>query len=152
MSIIFCNEISFRAALTGALFITSISLGFASEINVVLSGEEEVPPVRTTAVGESNIKVTSDTSISGKVTTKGFEGVAAHIHEGPPGKNGPIIITLKKISAKSWEVPPQSRLTESQFASFKAGNLYLNIHSAVNQSGEIRGQITENRLSHNVIK
>ena len=140
------------AAVTATLFITGIRLASATGVNVVLSGEEEVPPVITTGIGESNIKVASDTSISGTVTTTGIDGAAAHIHEGPPGKNGPVIITLKKVSDKIWEVPPGTRLTKDQFANFKAGNLYLNVHSATHKSGEIRGQISENRLSHNLKK
>ena len=33
------------------------------------------------------------------------------------------------------------KLTEAQMASFKAGNLYVNVHSAANPGGEIRGQL-----------
>lgn len=152
MNIIFNKQSYFWVALTATLFITGVSFASTTGVNVVLSGEEEVPPVTTTAIGESNIKVASDTSISGTVTTKGIHGIAAHIHEGPPGKNGPVIITLKKVTGEIWEVPPGTRLTEGQFANFKAGNLYLNIQSAAHKNGEIRGQITENRLSHNLIK
>ena len=32
-------------------------------------------------------------------------------------------------------------LTEAQMASLKAGNLYVNVHSAANPGGEIRGQL-----------
>lgn len=48
-----------------------------------------------------------------------------------------------KIFAASdeWVVPAGSRLTDSQYESFKAGNLYVNVHSAEHKSGEIRTQL-----------
>jgi len=39
-------------------------------------------------------------------------------------------------------MPAGAKLTEAQFAAFKAGNLYVNIHSDANKGGEIRGQLT----------
>ena len=32
-------------------------------------------------------------------------------------------------------------LTDAQYEAFKAGNLYVNVHSAANKGGEIRGQL-----------
>ena len=40
-----------------------------------------------------------------------------------------------------WKVPAGSKLTDEQYASFKSGDLYVNVHSAMHQPGEIRGQI-----------
>jgi hypothetical protein len=75
------------------------------------------------------------------VTTKGIEGLAAHIHAAPAGKNGPPIITLTKGSDGMWSVPAAAKLTAEQYAAFKAGGLYVNVHSAANKGGEIRGQL-----------
>ena len=152
MNIIFSKYKSFLciAVVTALFFLYGINHSSATGINIILSGEEEVPPVKTSAFGKSNIIVANNKSIIGTVSTKGMVGVAAHIHEGAHGKNGPIIITLKKVSANEWEIPPETRLTEGQFANYKAGNLYLNVHSATYKIGEIRGQIIDSKFNHHL--
>ena len=117
--------------------------GFATagEIKVNLSGDQEVPPVQTSASGSGTITVEDDRSVKGKITTSGLKGTGAHIHEGAVGKNGPDIITLKKSSDNEWSVPDDAKLTDAQYDAYKAGNLYVNVHSDANKSGEIRGQL-----------
>jgi hypothetical protein len=65
----------------------------------------------------------------------------AHIHEAAAGANGPIVVPLTRTADNVWSVPSGARLTEAQYDSFKAGNLYFNMHSAAYKGGEIRGQI-----------
>ncbi|BCT68337.1 CHRD domain-containing protein [Nitrosospira sp. NRS527] len=117
--------------------------GFATagEIKVNLSGDQEVPPVQTSASGSGTITVEDDRSVKGKITTSDLKGTGAHIHEGAVGKNGPDIITLKKSSDNEWSVPGDAKLTDAQYDAYKAGNLYVNVHSDANKSGEIRGQL-----------
>jgi hypothetical protein len=110
-------------------------------IKVKLSGDQEVPPVKTAASGSGTIVISADKSVSGSITTAGVEATAAHIHEAPAGKNGPIIIPLTKTSDNTWTVTKGAKLTDAQHASYLAGNLYVNVHSAANKGGEIRGQI-----------
>ena len=112
----------------------------AADIVVKLSGAEQVPAVETAATGNGTVTIKDDKSVSGKIATTGIEGIAAHIHLAAPGKNGPPVITLTK-TADGWVVPEGSKLTDEQFASFKAGNLYVNVHSAAHKPGEIRGQL-----------
>jgi hypothetical protein len=112
-----------------------------ADSKVTLTGKEEVPAVETTATGTGTIKVGADKSVSGSVTTKGVEGVAAHIHQAPMGKNGPPIIPLEKGADGAWNVPKGSKLTDEQLAAYKAGELYVNVHSAAHKGGEIRGQL-----------
>jgi hypothetical protein len=65
----------------------------------------------------------------------------AHIHEAAAGTNGSIVVPLIRTGDNVWSVPPGARLTDAQYESYKAGNLYFNIHSEAHRSGEIRGQI-----------
>jgi hypothetical protein len=134
----------FRAAST-LLPIIGLVIGFtlahAADVKVKLSGAEETPPVTTSASGSATFTIGADKSVKGKVTTTGMEGIAAHIHVGAPGEAGPPVITLVKGDKGEWTVPPGALLTDEQLASYKAGNLYVNVHSAEHKPGEIRGQL-----------
>jgi hypothetical protein len=132
-----------QRAAVATLLAASIGLANAKdEVKVTLSGDQEVPAVTSAAQGEAKIKVAPDKTVTGKVTTKGVEGTMAHIHEGPaPGQNGPPIITLEKGTDGSWVVPAGSKLTDAQYESFKAGKLYVNVHSAEHKGGEIRAPL-----------
>ena len=110
--------------------------------NVILNGNQEVPPVSTAATGSGTIKVLNDRSMSGSVMTSGVAGTAAHIHMAAPGKNGAVIIPLDKTGDNTWSVPANIRLNDAQYEAFGLGNLYVNVHSAAYPSGEIRGQLT----------
>jgi hypothetical protein len=128
-------------ALIAGTLAGGIGFATAGEIKVNLSGDQEVPPVQTSASGSGTITVDDDRSVKGKITTSDLKGTGAHIHEGAVGKNGPDIITLKKSSDNEWSVPGDAKLTDAQYDAYKAGNLYVNVHSDANKSGEIRGQL-----------
>ena len=115
---------------------------FSSGSKVTLSGAEEVPPVSTAASGGGTITVKGDHSVSGGVTTKGLSGIAAHIHVGARGQNGPVIVPLAKgADGSTWSFASGAKLTDAQYEAYKAGNLYVNVHTAAHRGGEIRGQI-----------
>jgi hypothetical protein len=109
-------------------------------VSVKLSGAEEVPPVSVSGSGSGTIRVGADGEVSGSVTTTGVEGIMAHIHQGAKGQNGPIIVPLTK-SGDTYTVPPGAKLNEAQMKAFKEGNLYVNVHTARNKGGEVRGQL-----------
>lgn len=110
--------------------------------NVKLTGAEEVPPVKTSASGSGTITVKDDKTVSGSVKTEGVVGTVAHIHMGKAGANGPVIITLTKSSdGNTWSVPAGAKLTDAQYDAYKAGGLYVNVHSAKYKGGEVRGQL-----------
>ena len=125
-----------------ALSLTSFSpVAFGEEIKITLSGEQEVPPVKTAASGSGSITINADMSVSGGVTTAGVAGTMAHIHQAAAGANGPVIVPFVKNGDNGWAAPPGAKLTEAQYQAYKAGQLYVNVHSAENKGGEIRGQI-----------
>src|SRR3546814_14664797 len=76
----------------------------AAQVQVTLSGGQEVPAVTTKAAGTGSITVGDDKSVSGSVTTSGVVGPMAHIPQAAAGKNGPVIIPLEKKSANEWGV------------------------------------------------
>lgn len=120
------------------------SMGMAPVGKVSLRGAEEVPAVVTTATGSGTIRVAPDHTVSGSISTTGIDGKAAHIHLAPKGSNGPVIVPLTKVADGSWIVPEGAKLTDAQYTSYVAGDTYVNVHSAANPAGEIRGQLTAN--------
>jgi hypothetical protein len=128
----------------GALLLSSGIAGMgarAGDVAVKLTGDQEVPPVTSAATGVGTLVVKTDHSVSGSIKTMGIDGTVAHIHLAEPGKNGPPIITLTKTAENTWAVPEGAKLTDDQFKSFQAGNLYVNVHSAEHKGGEIRTQL-----------
>jgi hypothetical protein len=117
------------------------STALAKDLKIKLTGAEETPPVTTSATATGTITISDDKSVSGSLTTFGVDGTAAHIHQGAVGQSGPPIITLTKGDNGVWSVPAGSKLTDDQYAAYKAGGLYVNVHSADHKPGEIRAQL-----------
>jgi len=76
------------------------------------------------------------------VTYEGLTGpaAAAHIH-GPaaPGENAPPVVPFASAASP---ITGTATLTDAQAADLAAGKWYVNVHTAANRGGEIRGQIT----------
>jgi hypothetical protein len=90
------------------------------------------------------VTINPDRTVIAKISVNGMTATAAHIHEGAAGANGPVIVPFTKTADNAFEAAPGAKLTESQYASFKAGNLYVNVHSAKNPGGEVRAQLRGN--------
>ena len=135
------NLPSVRTLVVSVALVAIGGAALAADLKLRLTGAEETPPVTTSASATGTISIAADKSVSGTVKTVGIEGTVAHIHVGAPGQSGPPIITLNKGADGAWSVPTGSKLTDDQYASFKAGNLYVNVHSAEHKAGEIRGQL-----------
>ena len=137
---LYVNTPRLRALVAMGLIVGGGS-AFAKDIKVILTGGEETPPVTTSASATGIISIKDDKSVRGSIKTSGINGTVAHIHVGAPGQSGPPIITLEKTADGVWSVPTGAKLTDEQFASFKAGNLYVNVHSSEHKPGEIRAQL-----------
>jgi len=132
-----------KSALAAAMFALGTfgsGLSLAADVKVTLSGANEVPPVTTSASGEGTISISDDGAVSGSVATKGVQGTAAHIHMAAAGKNGPVIVPFTK-DGDTYKAPAGAKLNADQLKAFKSGELYVNVHSAANPGGEIRGQL-----------
>ena len=126
--------------LTAAMLLAAAA-GTAWAGQLELSGAQEVPPVTTAATGAGDITVAADGAVSGSVKTTGVAGTMAHIHVAAMGKNGPVIIPLTNSGDGVWSVPAGAKLTAEQMVSYKAGDLYVNVHSDAHKGGEIRAQM-----------
>jgi hypothetical protein len=121
-----------------------------------MTGAMEVPPVRTTASGAATF-VNNQTFIDYDLSVSDLYNVtAAHIHQGGPGSNGPIIVTLYKtadpspglfggytgnITSSVFEGPLRGEQLSALVDLMSNGQAYVNVHTIKNQNGEIRDQI-----------
>ena len=117
------------------------SIALSADVKVAMSGDQEVPAVTTAAKGSGTVMIGDDMSVKGSITTTGVAGTAAHIHMAAAGKNGPVIVPMTKSGDAGWTFAPDAKLNADQMKAFKAGDLYINVHSAANPNGEIRGQL-----------
>jgi hypothetical protein len=117
-----------------------------------LTGDQEVPPVVTTATGEGTAVVSADGStITYIVTYSGLSGAAtaAHIHTGAAGVAGGVILPLVvgpspmvgTLTATNFSASGAITTFAEAVTALRAGATYFNIHTAANPGGEIRGQI-----------
>jgi hypothetical protein len=143
------TSIGIRASIIAILMAGAIAGPAASQSpaapaggqQVTLSGANEVPPVTTSASGTGTVAIKDDGSVSASIAVTGMTATAAHIHEGAAGENGKVIVPFTKSGDNAFVAPPGAKLTESQMASYKAGKLYVNVHSAANPGGEVRAQL-----------
>ncbi len=105
-----------------------------------LTGDQETPPVSTSALGDATFVVNSNGTITYNVTTTGLTGTAAHIHTGTFGNAGSVLFALSG-GPTTWSGTTSTALTAAQFTSLQTLGFYVNVHTSLNPNGEIRGQI-----------
>ena len=109
--------------------------------SITLSGANEVPPVSSSAAGSGTVTIKDDGSVSAKITVSGMTATAAHIHMAAAGANGPVIVPFTKTGDNTFEAAAGAKMSPEQLAASKAGNTYVNVHTAANPGGEIRAQL-----------
>ena len=145
---------SVRSLLLTAVAATSLTLlancgtvgamtGNLDRYHATLVPGEEVPPNNSTGSGDAEVSYNHATStLSYKVTYRGLTGpaTAAHIH-GPagPGQNAGVVVPFP--NATSSPISGEFKLTPEQANQLKSGQYYVNVHTARNPGGEIRGQL-----------
>ena len=116
--------------------------GFTADLN----GAQEVPPVTTTAYGLGVFTLSQDQGmLQFHVIVQGLSGAitGAHLHTGAPGVAGGIVEDLGPFmngNVITGEVDPSAYLSD-----LLAGDIYINVHTAANPNGEIRGQLVMGR-------
>ena len=129
-----------------------------------LSGDEEVPAVETETTGEARFRANkAETQIRFTLKIRDADGILAvaggHLHCGPEGENGPVVAFLAGAvppNGFDGKVTVRATLTDASIFpttcgsniaevldAMRDGNVYVNIHSAANPAGEIRGQIDD---------
>jgi len=120
-----------------------MSSGSTAHYHATLSSSQEVPPTSSAGSGTADVEVNTDTNtLTYKVTYSGLSGAATagHIH-GPagPGANAGVMVPFSNVSSSPFQ--GQAKITPAQAAEIAAGRTYVNIHTAQNKGGEIRGQL-----------
>jgi hypothetical protein len=138
-----------RSALTALAFTAAIAFAAPAFAEMValkadMKASSEVPP--TGSSGTGTLTATYDTtsktlSWTGSVSGLTGPATAAHFHAGEVGKNGAVVIPISGADNGSFE--GSATLTDAQAADLMAGKWYVNVHTAANKAGEIRGQVTK---------
>ncbi len=128
----------------------------ATSFSADLSGDDEVPPVTSDGAGTATFDI-DGTTIDFTLSTTGLTDVtAAHIH-GPadPGENAGVIVLLFSAQAEgAWPGTKTASFDAGDLAAgqgvttldalidlMRSGDVYVNVHTAAHQPGEIRGQV-----------
>ena len=121
-------------------------------ITTTLTGSGEVPAVQTTASGSAAFTLVGS-ELFYTVTFSGLSGpaTAAHIH-GPADSthSGSPIVPLTPPASASGTFSGTVLLNATNLAYLLAGQTYINIHTATNRAGEIRGQIYPMQFTANL--
>jgi len=152
-----------RLIAAGALLLGASAQASAQTIRLtaVLSGSEETPAIVVTgATGTAEVFVNLATqAVSYKVDVFNLPSgaVGGHLHVGGTGASGPVVVDLAPppnisndfslsgtVSQSALRVRAEQgiRTWEDFIQSLVGGQVYVNIHSAVNPAGETRGQLT----------
>jgi hypothetical protein len=137
------SRTSLVAAVLFAGFMAGPAFAATLHFQAELNGASEVPPKSTAGTGEALVTLdTTKKQLSYTVTFDKLSGpaTAAHFH-GPaaPGANAGVVVPFPAPVVSPYH--GTATLTDAQIAELKAGKWYINVHTAANPGGEIRGQV-----------
>ena len=127
-----------------------LDLSGADAETVFLSGANEVPPVATTTSGEATFTyVLASQELHYDITILVGDPItltASHIHTGTAGMNGGVLHNLQPVTMPTWITDTFNyagvvTLSNDEEAALLSDGLYVNVHTAQNPSGEVRGQV-----------
>lgn len=139
---------SFGVAGAALLGSTSRSRAATTDFKADLKGSSEVPSNSTGGTGSATVTLDSATNkLTWNVTFSGLTGpaTAVHIHgPAPAGKNAGVLIWLStKGQPATSPVSGSGTFTAAQASDLMNGQCYVNVHTAANPGGEIRGQLAK---------
>jgi hypothetical protein len=135
-----------RALLATAFAVALVSTASAATVSYTahLSGAKEVP--KNDSKGTGKLEAMYDTATKVLNYTLTFDGLtgpatAAHFHgPAPRGQNAGVLVPIGDKNPVS-PVTGTVTLSEDQAKELHAGKVYVNVHTAANPGGEIRGQV-----------
>ncbi len=110
-------------------------------MTATLAASNEVPPNASSATGSATIKLDGDT-LSWNIAYSGTTGpvTGAHFH-GPAVAGANAGVVLPFAGSLASPIVGSKQLTPAQIVDLKSGKWYINLHTAANPGGEIRGQV-----------
>ncbi|HLG09890.1 MAG TPA: CHRD domain-containing protein [Gaiellaceae bacterium] len=136
----------------GVLVLTGLALAAPQkdtfDLTANLRARSEVPKATGVPVGAVGLftgKAVEQANDSAKLTWRltfsklSGRAAAAHIHVGKPGKAGGVMLPLCGPCRNGQR--GAATITHAQLRTIRAGGTYVNVHTAKNAAGEIRGQV-----------
>jgi hypothetical protein len=117
------------------------------KVSATLTGKAEVPAPKSAALARGTFTGTYVENKTGaavlkwKLTFSRLTGraSAAHIHGAKPGVAGPVLVPLCG-PCRSGQTGT-AKISKAVVAKLEGGRAYVNVHTAKNAAGEIRGQV-----------
>jgi Cu/Zn superoxide dismutase len=109
----------------------------------MLSASSEVPATNSAGAGEANVTIdTNSDKISWTITYSGLSGAVtgAHFH-GPAEAGANASVAIPITGDMLSPMKGEATITNEQKTQLLAGKWYVNLHTAANPDGEIRGQV-----------
>jgi hypothetical protein len=130
--------------ITCALAMATSGAAFAATVHFEarLSGRAEAPAIHSPAVGELQADLDTDTRLlTYKLTYQSLSGRATNASFNGPAKSGKTAAAIVTVSDVSNPISGEATLTDAQTSDLTKGLWYVNISTAANPDGEIRGQV-----------